>query len=91
MPGDNLGHMLAARDDTEKLAQIARFELITVVIIGAAIISSVLALLWMLKRFLLTPVMRLRDYLVQLATGDFSKSIDLDSSDELGQIAGSAE
>ena len=54
--GEVMGHLLVAHDDTEKLAEIAQFELMTVVIISATIIASVLALLWMLKRFLLTPV-----------------------------------
>ena len=88
---DLLGYLLVARDDTEKLAEIAQFELMTVVIIAVTIIASLVAMLWMLKRFLITPVISLRDYLGLLATGDFSQSIDLDSKDELGQIANSAD
>ncbi|MDJ0880577.1 MAG: methyl-accepting chemotaxis protein [Gammaproteobacteria bacterium] len=86
-----LGYLLVAKDDTEKLNQIARFELITLGAIFVTIILSILALIWMMKRFILTPVMQLRDYLVLLAKGDFSEHVSISSKDEFGQIACNAE
>lgn len=45
---------------------------------------------WFVQNQVVAPAIKLRDFLVQLAQGDFSRQLSCDSKDEFGQIADSA-
>lgn len=61
------------------------------VAMGAAIISSVLLLFWLVRRTITRPLRSIVTDLRRMAKGDFSHPVALGSEDELGSLAISAE
>jgi methyl-accepting chemotaxis protein len=67
---------------------------VIMVSIGSVVVVvafGVVLFLWAIQRFIVNPAQRVVEDLSQLADGDFSKTIECSTGDELGQIARSAQ
>jgi len=88
---EQVGYLLVARDDTQKLKEIEQFNLVAMLATIATILLSLAVLSLMVQRSVLNPVFKIKDYLGKLAQGDFSKQLNWNSNDEFGEMAEDAE
>ena len=65
--------------------------LISTVLAAVVLVVFILATLWFANTQIVRPARRMKAYLENLATGDFSQQIDCDTEDEFGDIAKSAQ
>ncbi|PJA32379.1 MAG: hypothetical protein CO187_04305 [Zetaproteobacteria bacterium CG_4_9_14_3_um_filter_53_7] len=85
LPHTRLG-MVVKIDSEEAFASIDRFTNILLIIALLTVIGVVVAGL-VVSRSLASPIIRLTEVAEQIASGDYSGRIDIDSTDEIGALA----
>jgi methyl-accepting chemotaxis protein len=82
--------IMSEKDQTETIAEALRLRnLIVTMVLVTALIAVVLA--WLVARNLVAPLRALGDSANRLTDGDLEVNLDIDRSDEIGQLARSFE
>lgn len=85
--GRVLGHLLIARDDSAKLAQIRSFQQLTVLVVVLAFLGGILGLYFLLKHYL-SPLLSAADAASEIAGGNLAAQVSDRGVAEVAQLQG---
>lgn len=87
--GEWIADLVVSQDATTQLLRIQDIKVYSLLVLIIGIGVALLLYYYLVKHFIATPAIRIRDHLQLLADGDLSRRLDIASADEFGDISNS--